>query len=192
MSSAIPYTTLYRQPGQRCISSNTALIGLAIAYAVVSLGIFVSTDSSRIFLGGPLVVFLVWRYGTSRTEKIFFFIQCNTRNDMSYGYMDSDKQRKGDLPIDEYSNWYTEHPSPGKMKTYMLYVMIRNVGQVIYLKEELKSETPPEGWNLTEEVIENKTGVFLVPGLRTLILEMDKHSQIESTTESAMLNSIKQ
>lgn len=177
MPTQNPLATVFRQPGDRCISSNQYVVGGAILYVVVALGARIMLEDSKTFFMAPLVGFLAFRYAFNKTEKIYFFVQRDGKNNLSYGYMDSDKQRKGDLPIEEWTHWYHEYGiSVGKVKSYMLYVSINNGYETVYLKEELKSTAPPENWPHSEDKQDNKTGVFLVPGLRTLVNELDKVS----------------
>jgi hypothetical protein len=172
--------TVFRQPGHRYVGTNPIILGAAVVFLVVAVGIWISSEDFKTFYLSPVIGWMVFRFGLPRTEKIYFFIQRNQKNDLSYGWMDDDKQRKGDLPIETWEHWYVEGLSIGKTKNYMLYVSMNNGFETVYLKEEFKSTTPPENWPQSDEVRENKPGVFQISGLKTLVTELDKVSVTDS------------
>jgi hypothetical protein len=168
------YTTVFRTKAQRYTSTNMIVIGIAVAYLAFAVLMVAAQESTRLIFPSPLVLFLAWRYGRNKSEEVYFFIQKNAAGDFSYGYMNDEKQRKGDILIDEFTYWYTEQPSIGRSKNYTLYFMLKYDAHIVYLKEPVKLEEPPENWTLSQEDVENKTGVFQITGLRTLAKEMEK------------------
>lgn len=170
------YTTVFRTKAQRYTSTNAVIIGGAIAYLAVALVVAMTAENTKLVFPSPLVLFLAWRYGWHKSEEVYFFIQKNAAGDYYYGYMDEDKNRKGDLLIEEFTYWYTEQPSLGlgRSKNYTLYFMLKYEAHVVYLKEPVKLDEPPENWTLSEEDVQNRSGVFSISGLRTLAKEMEK------------------
>lgn len=170
------YTTVFRTKAQRYTSTNTVIIGLAIAYLALALVVAMISENTKLVFPSPLVMFLAWRYGRNKSEEVYFFIQKNAAGEFYYGYMDEDKNRRGDLMIEEFAYWYTEQPSLGlgRSKNYTLYFMLKYQEHVVYLKEPIELDAPPENWTLSEEEVQNQTGVFSISGLRTLAKEMEK------------------
>lgn len=166
-------TTIFRTKAQRYTSSNQIVIGIAVLYLAAAGAMYMMTERSTLLFPAPLVLFLAWRYGWNSSEEVYFFVQKDNNNSLSFGWMDSDKKHKGDIPIDEFTYWYVEEVSIGKMKNFTLYILLKNNTHDVYLKEEVKSETPPENWPVSTENIENKTGVFKITGLRTLAKDLE-------------------
>jgi hypothetical protein len=170
------YVTVFRTSALRYTSTNQIVIGIAIAYLALAFFMVIATENSRLVFPSPVILFLAWRYGWNRSVNVHFFVQKNAQNDLYYGFMDEEKQRNGDILFEEFTYWFTEQPSIGRTKNYTLYVLLKYGEQhTIYLKEPIKLEQAPEGWPLgqEDEDVENKTGVFQVPGLRTLAKELE-------------------
>lgn len=178
MQNTTTYTTIFHRKSSRCLKPNYVVLYGSIALMIG--GFLFALSSERYTYGGPglLVLYIAWKFGANRREEVFFFIQRNVKGDVSYGYLDDDKKRHGDLPVEEYSHWYVGDGSEKGKNTYTLVFMIRNSGQTVYLKEEVELPAPPESWSFDSENPSKTEGTYLVPGLRELVTVMDTNAPV--------------
>jgi hypothetical protein len=180
MQNPVPYTSIFHRKAHRSKKPSDLwwILGL-VALGIMAFS-WLITGQTRYVFPGPAVLFLIFRYGRASTEEVFFFVQRNVKGDCSYGWLDDDKKRHGDLPIEEYTYWCVEEDTMTMKKKYTLFMQFGNSGQTISLKEETELKEPPAGWPLHNEKVPPDENRFLITGLRDLAIIMDKVSVPEA------------
>lgn len=177
------FHTIFQHPAQRCKGAGDFWAALIVVTLILVVGVYVFTDGAYIALGpSPLLIFIIWRLTRNKVEAVTFYVSQNHKNDLVFGYKDSEDKTHGDFPLDEYMYWCVEGTSTVSGWNYELYMQIQSKGFTYYLKEKMVGRRPPERWPVSKNKIKDALGVIYVPQLVELAKMIDRAAVEETAT----------
>ncbi|HEU4718643.1 MAG TPA: hypothetical protein VFU15_12450 [Bacteroidia bacterium] len=168
---------------------NPLLFLIILAWLVIAFVVYVNNEgATSVYLPGPLLIYFLYRSGRNRTEEVTVVIEKDNKDgDLYFYYLNEDKEKKDDYPIDEFSYWYVRNLSGNKTKSFDLFVKFQCEGKdPVFLKETKVNFDVTPGWEELDEKPGSSAQTFLVPDIGQLASILDSAATTENDESPAV------